>query len=96
MIETLSKAVEPFKVKYRRWRLPDHAVHPSTRALFDVAIAELEAEGEVCLENLDFTSTTKADARDAFYELEEKGFLAPIEGKEDTWKHGELFAVGRR
>lgn len=93
MIETLSKALEPLKVKYRRWRLPDHTVHRSTRALFDVAIAELEAEDEVCLEELQFTDTTKADARDAFRELEEKGFLAPVEGKEDTWERGELFDV---
>lgn len=81
------------KVKYRRWRLPQHTVHRSTTALFDVALAELKAEGEVCLADLQFTETTKEDARDAFEELEEKGFLAPVEGEPDTWKAGEMIEL---
>lgn len=93
MIETVSNVVARLQVKYRRWRLPEHTVHRSTNALFDEAIAELEAEGEVCLDDLQFTETTKADARDAFEELEQKGFLAPVDGKPDTWKAGELFEL---
>lgn len=93
MIETVSNAVTRMKVKYRRWRLPQHAVHRSTNALFDECIAELEAEGQFSLDDLHFTETPKEDARDALYELEEKGFLASVEGESDTWKAGELLAL---
>ena len=93
MIETVSNAVTQMKVRYRRWRLPQHAVHRSTNALFDECIAELEAEGQFSLDDLHFTETTKEDARDVLYELEEKGFLAPVEDEPDTWKAGELLAL---
>lgn len=93
MIEAVSSAFTSLKVKYRRWRLPQHTVHRSTSALFDVALAELKAEGEVCLSELPFNETTKEDARDAFEELEEKGFLEPVDDEPDTWEAGELLEL---
>lgn len=91
MLDAVSNAVTQLQVKYRQWRLPDDAVHPATSSLIDEAIADLDRHGEVCLDDLAFTSTTKEEARRTFTEFAEQGYLEPVDGESDTWQPGELF-----
>lgn len=93
MFGTLSTFATNLRVRYRRWRLPEHAVHRATESLFDEAIADLQKNGEISLSDFEYTATTKAEARRTFRELEEKGFLKSTEGDSDTWEAGELFEV---
>jgi hypothetical protein len=93
MFNTLSTFVTQLRVKYRQWRLPEHAVHRATESLFDEALADLQKNGKFCLDDFEYTNTTIAEARTVFQELESKGFIASVEGEPDTWEPGEFYEL---
>lgn len=93
MLKTIQRAVERGLVRYRRWRLPEHAVHRNTEALFDEVRAELSSESVVCLDDFGYGPTTTADAKKTLRELEEMGWLEAVDGEPDTWRRGPLLSL---
>jgi hypothetical protein len=67
----------------------DHSVDDATQTLHDDILAELKQHGEVCLDDLQLSSSRKETARTTLSELASKDYLASVDGKPDTWELGE-------